>query len=83
VNPPFHHPVFVLTRHPRASITMQGGTTFHFVDDGIEAALERAFNAAGGADVRIVYRVPCTARRVPRAVYRAPGQRACKTSGQP
>jgi dihydrofolate reductase len=36
--PPFHHPVFVLTHHPRPSITMQGGTTFHFVDDGIEAA---------------------------------------------
>ena len=52
-NPPFHHPVFVLTHHPRPSITMQGGTTFHFVDDGIEAALERAFNAAGGDDVRV------------------------------
>jgi dihydrofolate reductase len=52
-NAPFHHPVFVLTHHPRASITMQGGTTFHFVDDGIEAALERAFRAADGADVRL------------------------------
>jgi dihydrofolate reductase len=52
-NPPFHHPVFVLTHHPLPSITMQGGTTFHFVDDGIEAALERSFNAAGGADVRV------------------------------
>jgi dihydrofolate reductase len=52
-NPPFHHPVFVLTHHPRASITMQGGTTFHFVNDGIHAALERAFDAAGGDDVRL------------------------------
>jgi dihydrofolate reductase len=52
-NPPFHHPVFVLTHHRRPAITMEGGTTFHFVDDGIEAALERAFDAAEGADVRI------------------------------
>jgi dihydrofolate reductase len=51
--PPFHHPVFVLTHHPRSPVTMQGGTTFHFVDDGIEAALERAVDAAGGADVRL------------------------------
>ena len=52
-NPPYHHPVFVLTHHPRAAITMQGGTTFHFVDDGIEAALARALDAAGGDDVRL------------------------------
>ena len=52
-NPPFHHPVFVLTHHSRAPITMQGGTTFHFVDDRIEVVLERAFDAARGADVRI------------------------------
>ena len=52
-DPPFHHPVFVLTHHPRPSITMQGGTTFHFVDDGIEQALKQAFEAAGGADVRV------------------------------
>jgi dihydrofolate reductase len=51
--PPYHHPVFVLTHHPRPPIPMEGGTTFHFVDDGIEAALERAFEAADGADVRI------------------------------
>lgn len=51
--PPYHHPVFVLTHHPRPSLTMQGGTTFHFVTDGIEAALEQAFAAADGADVRI------------------------------
>ncbi len=52
-DPPFHHPVFVLTHHPRPSITMQGGTTFHFVDAGIEAALEQAFSAANGGDVRL------------------------------
>ena len=52
-NPPYHHPVFVLTHHPRPSLTMQGGTTFHFVDDGIEAVLERAFDAARGGDVRV------------------------------
>ena len=52
-NPPFHHPVFVLTHQPRASITMEGGTSFHFVDNGIEAALERAFDAAHGDDVRL------------------------------
>jgi dihydrofolate reductase len=52
-NPPFHHPVFVLTHHPRSSVTMQGGTTFHFVDDGIEAALKQALDAAGGKDVRL------------------------------
>ena len=52
-NPPYHHPVFVLTHHPRPSVTMAGGTTFHFVDDGIEAALKRAFDAADGADVRL------------------------------
>ena len=52
-DPPYHHPVFVLTHHPRASITMQGGTTFHFVNDGIDAARERAFDAAGGDDVRL------------------------------
>ena len=50
-NPPYHVPVFVLTHHPRASITMAGGTTFHFVTDGIEAALKRATEAAGGKDI--------------------------------
>jgi dihydrofolate reductase len=52
-NPPYHVPVFVLTHYPRPSITMAGGTTFHFVTDGIEAALKRAFEAAGGKDVRL------------------------------
>jgi len=51
--PPYHHEVFVLTHHPRPSLSMVGGTTFHFVGDGIEAALHRAFAAAEGADVRL------------------------------
>ncbi|HEY2591482.1 MAG TPA: dihydrofolate reductase family protein [Steroidobacteraceae bacterium] len=51
--PPYHVPVFVLTHHPRQSIVMQGGTTFHFVTDGIHAALDRAAKAADGKDVRI------------------------------
>jgi dihydrofolate reductase len=52
-NPPYHVPVFVLTRHARAPIEMEGGTTFHFVTDGIHAALARARDAAGGQDVRL------------------------------
>jgi dihydrofolate reductase len=52
-NPPYHTPVFVLTTHPRASLEMKGGTTFHFVTDGIQAALSRATEAAKGQDVRL------------------------------
>ena len=52
-NPPYHVPVFVLTHHPRAPIGMEGGTSFHFVTDGIHVALERARAAAQGRDVRI------------------------------
>lgn len=52
-NPPYHVPVFVLTHHARASITMEGGTTFHFVTEGIHAALERARVAAAGKNVRL------------------------------
>lgn len=52
-NPPYHTPVFVLTHHPRASLAMDGGTTFHFVGGGIREALERATEAANGRDVRI------------------------------
>lgn len=52
-NPPYHHPVFVLTHHPRADLVMEGGTTFHFVTDGIHAALDRAREAAGGQDIRL------------------------------
>ncbi|HEY8548311.1 MAG TPA: dihydrofolate reductase family protein [Vicinamibacterales bacterium] len=52
-NPPYHVPVFVLTHHPRPPQEMEGGTVFHFVTDGIEAALEQARKAAGGKDIRI------------------------------
>lgn len=52
-NPPYHCPVFVLTHHRRAPITMEGGTVFHFVTDGIHAALERARDAAKGRDIRV------------------------------
>jgi dihydrofolate reductase len=52
-NPPYHTPVFVLTNHRRAPITMGGGTTFHFVTDGIHAALQRAADAANGQDIRL------------------------------
>jgi dihydrofolate reductase len=52
-NPPFHHPVFVLTHHPREPLQMQGGTTFYFVSDGIESALKRAKDAARGRDVSL------------------------------
>src|SRR5690606_15260488 len=52
-DPPFHHPVFVLTRYPRDPLEMEGGTTFYFVTQGIEAALERAREAAEGLDVRV------------------------------
>jgi len=52
-DPPYHHPVFVLTHHPREPLVMQGGTTFYFVSDGIESALDQARSAAGGADIII------------------------------
>jgi dihydrofolate reductase len=52
-DPPFHTPVFVLTHHAREPVEMQGGTTFHFVTEGIEQALARALEAAGGKDVAI------------------------------
>jgi dihydrofolate reductase len=51
--PPFHHPVFVLTHHAREPLAMQGGTTFHFVTDGIESAYAQARKAAAGKDVAI------------------------------
>lgn len=52
-NPPYHHPVFVLTHYPREPLEMEGGTTFHFVTDGIESALEQARQAAGEKDVLV------------------------------
>jgi dihydrofolate reductase len=53
INPPFHHPVFVLTHHRREPLVLEGGTTFTFVTDGIESALEQARGAAGGKDVSL------------------------------
>ena len=52
-NPPYHTPVFVLTHHPRAPIVMNGGTTFYFVTEGMQVALQRANEAAAGLDVRL------------------------------
>jgi dihydrofolate reductase len=52
-DPPYHCPVFVLTHHAREPLEMKGGTTFHFATDGIEPALERAKEAAGGEDVML------------------------------
>ena len=52
-NPPYHHPVFVLTHHPRPTLTLEGGNSFTFVTDGIESALEQARRAAGGKDVSL------------------------------
>jgi dihydrofolate reductase len=52
-NPPYHVPVFVLTNHARESVSMKGGTVFHFVTDGIESALEKARKAVNGKDIRI------------------------------
>jgi dihydrofolate reductase len=52
-SPPFHHPVFVLTHHPRPRLTLEGGTTFTFVTGGIQAALTKARTAAGGMDVSL------------------------------
>jgi dihydrofolate reductase len=53
-DPPYHVPVFVLTHHPREPLPMEGGTTFHFVTDGIESALEQARAAAGDQNVLIL-----------------------------
>src|SRR5277367_1179521 len=52
-NPPYHNSVFVLTHHPRAPISMAGETTFHFVTDGVHAALQRATAVANGKDIRV------------------------------
>jgi dihydrofolate reductase len=51
--PPFHHPVFVITHHAREPLLLEGGTTFTFVTDGIESALDQARRAAGGKDVSL------------------------------
>ena len=53
LNPPFHHPVFVLTHHAREPLAMEGGTTFTFVTDGIQSALDQARRAAGDRDIML------------------------------
>jgi dihydrofolate reductase len=52
-DPPYHYPVFIITHHPRDPVEMKGGTTYHFVTDGIESALEQAKDAADGKDVML------------------------------
>lgn len=52
-NPPYHHPVFVLTHYAREPLKLEGGTTFYFVTDGIDAALEQARRAAAGKDIQL------------------------------
>ena len=52
-DPPFHHPVFVLTHHPRETLVLEGGNSFTFVTDGIESALAQARAAAGGKDISL------------------------------
>ena len=63
-DPPYHYPVFILTHHPRDPVVMTGGTTYHFVTDGIESALEQATRAAGGKDV-----MPGAAPRTPGSTW--------------
>jgi dihydrofolate reductase len=52
-DPPFHHPVFVITNYPREPLALDGGTTFHFVTDGIQSALGQATIAANGKDIAL------------------------------
>jgi dihydrofolate reductase len=52
-SPPFHHPVFVITHHPREKLTLEAGNSFTFVTDGIESALEQATRAAAGKDIAL------------------------------
>jgi dihydrofolate reductase len=52
-NPPYHHDVFVMTHHIRPTFSLEGGNTFHFVNDTPQAVLKQAFEAAGGKDVRL------------------------------
>ena len=80
-NPPYHAPVFVLTHHPREPVEMEGGTTFTFVTDGIESALDQAKAAAGDRDVEIAGR---GVRRRPIPAGRTAGRaRAARRPGHP
>ncbi len=82
-NPPYHVPVFVLTHHPRPPLEMEGGTVFHFVTDGIEAALERA-TAIAGAQGRSHRRrrLRCQAISAGRPARRTPSGRFAGPSGE-
>lgn len=62
--PPYHCPVFVLTHHPRESIEMSGGTTFHFVTDGVTAAYARAQEAAAGRPISIAGGASCARQAI-------------------
>ena len=62
--PPYHCPVFVLTHHPKDSIPMQGGTTFHFVTDGVEAAYAQAVAVADGRDISIAGGASCARQAI-------------------
>ena len=84
--PPYHHPVFVLTHHPHAPIEMEGGTTFHFVTDGIESALKQATAAAGRRRRprrrRRRHRPAVPARRARRRAARRRSSRRCSARGE-
>ena len=85
-DPPFHVPVFVVTHHPRESVEMQGGTTFHFVTDGIGVALDRAQEAAGGQDVHVAGGAgarPADARRRPARPADGPRRAGAARLGHP
>ena len=62
--PPYHHPVFVLTHHARSPVEMAGGTTFHFVTDGIESAYAQAEAASGGRDISIAGGASCARQAI-------------------
>ena len=78
-DPPYHAPVFVLTHHAREPLEMEGGTTFHFVTDGIESALEQARAAAGDKDVCIAGGASVVQQYLRAGLRR----RACRSTSSP
>jgi len=85
-NPPYHVPVFVLTHHPRPPLEMAGGTVFHFVTEGIAAALDQARAAARGKDVRIGAEQPPSASICgpdSSTRYTSPSRRSCSVKASP
>ena len=81
-DPPFHHPVFVLTHHPREPLQMEGGTTFHFVTDGIESAFDQARAAAGGKGVSLGGGASVARSIWPRACSTRSCSRWCRSSSE-